>query len=279
MNYFSIEENMNGKIAFVTGGTSGIGKTCVEMFCEVGMNVVTIGRRNLLGKKLEEDINSKGKGICKFLECDVCDVNRLQEVVDETVKIFGRIDVLVNCAGINPLQARIDEWSEDDLDNIINVNLKSYLLASKYAMPYLRASKGSIVNIGSVHGTTSVQGAVGYDATKGAIDSITRTMAIDEALNGVRVNNVKPGLISTEMLDTFVEQQSDPKSYIKWNNEIQWMGRAGKPEEVAYAVLFLASDQASFITGAELFVSGGYEYGEGKKILNPFTKWDDPNIQ
>lgn len=278
MSYFSIEENMRGKTAIITGGTSGIGKACVKMFCEVGVNVVTIGRRISLGTELEQSINKNNKGKCIFLECDVRDVDRLNEVVQFTVEKFGGINILVNCAGYFPGQRRLDDWSIDELHDIINTNLMSYLALSKFALPYLRASKGNIVNIGSVHGTTSVQGSSGYDATKGAIDAITRTLAIDEAENGVRVNNVKPGLIATEMFQTTISRQKDPDGFRDWNNKIQWLGRPGCADEVAYAVLFLASDQASFITGAELMVTGGYEIGEGLKANNPFLDWGKATI-
>ena len=264
---------MKGKTAIITGGTSGIGKACVRMFCENGANVVTMGRRKELGDALAGEINERGKGKCTFYECDVRNVERLKGIIDKTAQEYGTINILVNCAGYFPGQRRADEWSFDELEDIIHTNLMAYLAASQYALPYLRTSRGNIVNIGSVHGTTSVQGSVGYDATKGAIDSITRTLAIDEAGNGVRVNNVKPGLIATEMFEATTERQKDKDGFIKWNNNVQWMGRPGKAEEVAYAVLFLASDQASFITGAELMVSGGYELGEGLKVCNPYLEW------
>lgn len=277
-NYFTIEENMKGKTAIITGGTSGIGRTCVEMFCETGVNVVAVGRNTKAGEELEEQINQKGKGQCLFLHCDIRNTEQICEVVQKTADTFGKINVLVNCAGIYPRQARIDEWEEEEINDVLRVNLNSVLMFCKYAMPYLRASKGSIINVSSVHGSTSVQGAVAYDASKGAIDAITRTLAIDEAPNGVRVNNIKPGLIATAMFETSTAQQPDPESFRKWSDQTQWIGRPGRPEEVAYAILFFASDQASFITGAELFVSGGYEYGEGPKIPSPFVHWDEPHI-
>lgn len=273
MSYNSIENLLKGKIAIITGGTSGIGKACVEMFCEVGANVVTMGRRTDLGKALEEKINAQGKGQMVFYECDVRNYDRIKQIIELTVERYGKLDILVNCAGYFPGQRRIDGWSEEELKDIIDTNLFAYIAASKYAMPYLRLTRGNIVNIGSVHGTTSVQGSVGYDATKGAIDSITRSLAIDEARNGVRVNNIKPGLIVTEMFEKTISRQEDKEGFVKWNNDIQWLGRPGVVDEVAYAVLFLASEQASFITGAELMVSGGYELGEGLNVPNPFLSW------
>lgn len=275
MSYLSLEESVKGKTAIVTGGTSGIGKACVELFCEVGINVVSIGRRLNLGKEQEAQINKKKLGICRFYECDVVNTERIMEIVELTVKEFGHLDILVNNAGYYPEPRQIDHVEIKELTDIINTNLIAYIAASKYAMPYLRTTQGSIVNIGSVHGTTSVQGSVGYDATKGAIDAITRTFAIDEAQNNVRINNVKPGYIRTELVDNIFDNtpEEQREALEERLNSIQWMGRGGTPLEVARAVLFLASPWASFITGAELMVSGGYEIGEGVKVLNPLLDW------
>ena len=273
MKYVSIEEMMRGKVAVITGGTSGIGRACVEMFCEVGVNVVTLGMEAQTCRDMEAEINQKEKGICKAVPCDVRDVEHLKKIIDETVSCYGRLDILVNCAGYFPGQRRVDDWTVEELDDIWTVNARAYIAGSKYAIPYLRSSRGNIVNIGSVHGTTSVQGSIGYDAAKGAVDAVTRTLAIDEASNGVRVNNVKPGLIATELYETTISRQKDREKFVEWNNSVQWLGRPGRAEEVAYAVLFLASEQASFITGAELLVSGGYELGEGLKVENPYLEW------
>lgn len=273
--FIPIEKDMKGKVAIITGGTSGIGKACVEMFCEVGAIVVTMGRRKELGEQIAKDINAKGNGECVFYECDVKNLDQLKKIIDETVEKYGKLDVLVNCAGYFPGQRRLDDWSIEELKDIIDTNLMAYMAASKFALPYLRTSKGNIVNIGSVHGTTSVQGSAGYDATKGAIDAITRTLAIDEAKDGVRINNVKPGLIATEMFEITTSRQQDKEGFIKWNNGVQWMGRPGTADEIAHAVLFLASSQASFITGVELMVTGGYELGEGLKVENPYLKWGE----
>ena len=275
MDYKSIESYMKGKTAIITGGTSGIGKACVYMFCEVGADVVTIGRREERGRALEEDINGRPGGRCAYYPCDVRDAQRLEEIVEATVKQFGKLDVLVNCAGYFPSQRPVDQYSIEEIHDVINTNLVAYIAASKYALPHLRKSKGNIVNVGSVHGTTSVEGSAGYDATKGAIDAITRTLAIDEARYGVRVNNIKPGLITTEMFERTISQQEDQEGFVKYNREIQWLGRWGEPEEVARTILFMASDWASFITGAELMVSGGYEIGEGPKLPNPYLSWNN----
>lgn len=274
MKRCSIEESMRGKTAIITGGTSGLGKACVEVFCDADINVVTMGRRTELGKELEQKTNLRGKGKCVFYECDVRDTDRINEIVELTVKQFGHLDVLVNCAGYFQEQKPVDQRSLEEIRDILDTNLVAYLAACKYALPYLRKTKGNIVNIGSVHGTASAEGCVGYDATKGAIDSITRTLAIDEARYGVRVNNIKPGLIYTEMFEKNIARQEEQEKFVQWHKGIQWMGRWGEPIEVAHAVLFMASDWASYITGAELMVTGGYEIGEGLKVPNEFLSME-----
>ena len=275
MKYVSIEESLREKTVIITGGTSGIGKACAEMFAQIGCNTVILGQRAEVGEKIAEDLSRQSPGKCMFTVCDVRQEDQVKKAIETAAGVFGKINVLVNSAGIYPLTARIDEWPREEMERVLQTNLWGTLWCCKYAMPYLRAAGGNIVNIGSVHGTTSVQGAVAYDASKGAIDSITRTLAIDEAENGVRVNNIKPGLIDTEMYRSSVKKQKDPQKFEEWSASTQWLGRPGRAEEVAYAVLFLASDQASFITGAELIVSGGYEYGEGPKKLSPFVCWDE----
>ena len=268
----SIEEGMKGKIAIITGGTMGIGKACVKAFCYAGVNVVAADRSIDLGNALAKELTGKGPGNCLFFECDVSNTERIKELVEFTVEQFGRIDVLVNCAGYFPLQRPIDEVSIKDFNDILAVNLVAYYAGCKYALPYLRTTKGNIVNIGSVIGTTGDEGAATYCATKGGITSLTRSLAVDEARNGVRVNEIKPGHICNEMFEKTVSRQKDPEAFLAYSEALQWIGRGGTSEEVALAVLFMASEWASFITGAELMVTGGFEIGEGlKKPLFPWT--------
>ena len=265
MEYQSIEENMAGKIAIVTGGTAGIGKACVRIFCAAGVNVVTIGRSVNKGEALAAEINAKGKGKCVYYPCDVKDTDKLEEIVNLTVEEFERLDVLVNCAGYFPAAEPIDNISKDMYLDVVQTNFTPFFMGSKFALPYLRKTKGSIVNIGSVVATQGAAQCQAYCATKGAIETFTRSLAIDEASNGVRINEIKPGHIETEIFEKMVERQSDKASYLSYFDHVQFLGRGGRPEEIGYTALFLASDWASFITGVELHVSGGYELGEGVK--------------
>lgn len=267
-----IEEGMKGKVTIITGGTMGIGKACVQAFCYAGAYVVAAARSVDLGTALAKELTEKGPGICEYFECDVSKEENLKELVDFTIKKFGRIDVLVNCAGYFPKQLPIDEVTVKDFNDILTTNLVSYYALSRFAMPYLRTSKGNIVNIGSVIGTTGDEGAATYCATKGAIEAMTKSLAVDEARNGVRINEIKPGHICNEMFEKTVSRQPDPVAFMEYSETLQWMGRGGASQEVATAVLFMASEWASFITGASLMVTGGYEFGEGPK--RPVFNWN-----
>ena len=274
-DYRTIEEGVRGKAAFTTGGTMGIGKACVEAFCAAGINTVTVGRSADKGRALEAEINERGKGKCTYLECDVTNFDRLCECIDLAAAEHGRLDILLNCAGYFPLQKPIDMTSVEDYKALLECNLVAYFVAMKHALPYIRTQKGSIVNIGSVLGTTGDEGSVAYCSSKGAIHTMTRAMAIDEARNGVRVNEIKPGHICTEMFELTTSRQADPDGFVKYSDGLQWMERGGTAEECAYAALFLVSDWASYITGIELHVTGGFEIGEGAKTKNPFLAWGE----
>jgi len=276
MEYKSIEQCVKGKTAVITGGTSGIGRACVKIFCAAGINVVTMGRSVTKGEELEKEINAQHRGGCKYFPCDVKDSDRLGEIIEKTAELFGRIDILINCAGYLPKLAPIDMMTKEMFQDVIDTNLTAYFMGCKYALPYLRSSKGCIINIGSIVAETGGQGCQAYCCTKGAIEAFTRSLAIDESKNGVRVNEIKPGHIVTDISDKLIEERDDRRGFSDYMDKIQFLGRGGKPEEIAYAALFLASDWSGFMTGAELRVSGGYELGEAEKGLNRFVDWPEP---
>ena len=269
LGYRTLEQTVQGKTAIITGGTAGIGKACVEVFCAAGMNVVTLGRSRDKGLRLAEEINAAGRGQCLFFECDVKNTARIREIVRLTAERFGGIDALVNCAGVFPEPKAIDDVSEEQYRDILENNLVSYFSFCKYSLPYIRQAKGSIVNIGSIIACTGGRHCQAYLSSKGAIEALTRGLALDEATNGVRVNEIKPGHINTEIFQQMLDRSDNPDELRRYFDQVQCLGRGGQPEEVAYAVLFMISGWSSFITGTDLIVSGGYELGEGEINLKP----------
>ncbi len=271
-----IEGSLRDSVVIVTGGTTGIGRGCVHGFMKMGANVVFCGRNMERGNAVEADMNAKYKGKCIFRQVDVTRDEEIKGLVEFTAKEFGRINTLVNNAGYFPLQRPSDAITEQEFRDVLNNNLVAYFVAIKYALPYLRATKGSVINIGSVLGLTGDEGSAAYTATKGAIETMTRSLAADEGCYGVRINEVKPGHINTDMFRKTTSMQEDMEGFITYSDSLQWLGRGGTSAEIASTVMFLASDWASFITGTDILVTGGYEIGEGPKRKNPYlADWKD----
>jgi NAD(P)-dependent dehydrogenase (short-subunit alcohol dehydrogenase family) len=183
--------------------------------------------------------------------------------------LHGRLDCLINNAGQHPPHKTIDEFSIADFIALLQLNLVSYFAASKSALPYLRRTRGSIVNMSSLTGHVGQSGATTYSATKGGITAFTKALAIDEAKNGVRVNAISPGNIVTQSRLDHEARAQDRQALHEHIESLQWMGRSGTIEEAGNACLFLASDAASFITGIELLLTGGAELDTGRKAPMP----------
>jgi len=264
---YSLNEEFSGKTIIVTGGNKGIGKGCAEVFCDVGANVVICGRNIEDGLRTEKEINSRDGGECVFFKCDVGNESEVKALVDFTVDRYGKLDCLVNNAGYYPPEKRIDDVEQEDIEMIFRVNFFSVVFGCKHALPHIRKTKGSIINISSVESVTGMESAFCYTATKGAIDTFTRSLSIDEAKNGVRVNAIRPGNILTDIYYQNLSREPDPQEFEDYSNHVQWMGRGGQPQEIGGAVLFMASRMASFVTGTTLLVTGGYEVGEAAKYL------------
>ena len=251
---------LKNKVAIITGGTSGIGKATALRFAEEGADLVVTGRRVSLGKAVETECSSKGVR-CVFVEADHSKVEDCQRVVDVALKEFHRIDILFNNAGIvtkGTAETTTDEVWQDTL----NINVTAVWKMCQLVLPHMkRQGKGAIVNNGSDWSVVAGKNAFPYIMSKGAVGMMTKAMALDYAHDGIRVNAVCPG-------DTFVDrwmekgyfEGSDPvtlEEAIKESSAYIPMGRFGKPEEIANAVVFLASDEASFVTGHLLLVDGG----------------------
>jgi len=256
------------KVTLITGGSRGIGEGCARVFVRAGSSVVICARGRESGEALAAELTAEGPGSCHFEPCDVQRPDELKQLIERTVRLYGRLDCLINNAGWHPEHRPIDDFSVQEFEDLLRLNVVSYFAGCKYALPYLRQTHGSIINMSSLVGNMGQEWAVTYVATKGAITAMTKALAVDEARNGVRVNAVLPGVISTPLHRSFVESQEDPQRAEALVNSWQWMERIGTAEEVGYACLFLASDFASFITGIALPVSGGAELAYGIKVSN-----------
>jgi len=245
------------KVALITGGTRGIGYSTALLFLKEGAKVAISGRSENRGKEAIGKLNGEGFRDVFFIKGDVSNSADAENMVQTTVNQFGKLDILVNNAGILSY-GNVEKTSEDDWDSVIDVNLKGTFLCSKFALPYLRRTKGVIVNVSSSDGLVAEPNVVAYCASKGGVVLLTKAMALDHAKEGVRVNCVCPGSIMTHMLEQDLSQSGLTRDkYFKETAEIHPIRRIGDPEEVAKTVLFLSSDDASFVTGAILSVDGG----------------------
>ena len=248
---------LKGKIAAVTGGASGIGEATVRRFVAEGAGVAFADRDAERGRKVAADIIAAG-GKATFFEADVAQEAACQAFIAEAVKHFGGLDILVNNAGIRLYQTVADA-SAESWDQILGVNLKSYAFCSKAAIPVLRRTAGAnIVNVASVRSITAGGGTTQYDTAKAAIAGLTRGMAMDHAHEGIRVNAVGPGSIFTPFHARRIATKG--QSVEQYNADAAsrcMMKRPGTADEIAACILFLASDDASYVTGTLLFVDGG----------------------
>ena len=243
-----------GKVALVSGGARGLGEAQAKLLAAEGAKVAIGDVLEEEGKKVEAAINELG-GEAFFMPLDVTQADQWSAIIDETVSRFGKLDVLVNNAGIGG-RGGLEDMTEEEWDEVMAVNAKGVFLGTKLAMPeILKAGGGSIVNISSQMGIVgSDTSNPAYQASKAAVHVFTKSIALRYATQGVRVNSVHPGPIDTPMLQAgFI----DPERMQRVMSKVP-MGRVGQPEEIAYGVLFLSSDESSFITGAGLVIDGGY---------------------
>lgn len=246
---------LKDKVAIITGAGKGIGWGIAKIFSKEGAKVVVVDWDEEAGEKTAEEIRQSG-GDAIFVNCDVSNEEQVKAMVRATIDKYGRIDVLVNNAGIGVYKSVLEATS-DDWDRCLAVNLKGVFLCSKYAIPHMQAAgKGAIVNISSVHSHATVNGVAPYAASKGGITALTRNMAIDYGPT-IRVNAIAPGWVLTPLIQSIFDGYDDPAEQQRLVEGRQVMKRIGRPEDIGYAAAFLASDEASFITGTQLFVDGG----------------------
>jgi NAD(P)-dependent dehydrogenase (short-subunit alcohol dehydrogenase family) len=247
---------LDGRAALVTGAASGIGRAIAGTLAGAGAAVALVDIDEAAATGGVEAIAREG-GRAAFIRGDVSRSADCQRAVDRVLDRFGRLDIVVNNAGIIR-RADVTELSEDDWDRVMAVNLKSVFLMSKFAVPVMtKAGRGAIVNVSSGWGLVGGPRAVAYCASKGGVVLLTRAMAIDHGAAGIRVNCVCPGDTDTPMLRNEARQLGEPVDTFLAESAGRPLGRIGRPEEIAQAVLYLVSDAASFVTGATLVVDGG----------------------
>ena len=246
---------LDGKVAFISGGARGMGACEAQLFASEGARVAIADVLEEDGRRLAAAIGEAG-GECLFLPLDVTSQSQWESAIASVVERFGRLDILVNNAGVGATNSRVEDTEEADWDRVMDINAKGVFLGTRAAIPELRkAGGGSIINISSQLGLVGVDNSSPqYQASKGAVRLFTKATAIQYAAEGIRANSVHPGPIETPMTEA---GRADSARYEITVARIP-LGRYGQPEDVANGVLFLASDESSFMTGSELVIDGGW---------------------
>jgi NAD(P)-dependent dehydrogenase (short-subunit alcohol dehydrogenase family) len=252
------EKRLQSKVAVISGGNIGIGRAIALRFVEEGATVVIAARNPDTANETLNSINEIG-GKGHFISCDVTQIDQCENVIRETAATYGKLDILVNNAGVIFRNKTVIETTPEEWQKTFDVNVNGAFYLSKFALPHLKASQGNIVNVASYAGMVGFKGAPAYCASKGALIQLTRAMALDHAPEGVRVNCVCPGSVHTEMITSAWDTYGEGAESV-WASKHP-LGRIAQPVEVADAILYLASNEASFLTGVVLPVDGGVTAG------------------
>ncbi len=244
---------LEGKVALISGGARGQGAVEARMFAEEGASVVIGDILDDEGRRTEAELQELGYNVT-YVHLDVTSESDWESAVQAAIGAYGKLDILLNNAGIL-IRKNIEETTEADWDRIFSINAKGVFLGTKAAIPAMRENGGgSIINISSTAGLVgSPNGSASYTATKGAVRLFTKSTAIQHAKEGIRCNSIHPGPIETDMI---ADTLSDPDSMALRMQRLP-LGRVGKPSEIAYGAIYLASDESSFVTGSELVIDGG----------------------
>lgn len=247
---------LRDEVAIITGGNSGIGRATAELFAREGAKVTVAARDKEKGEDTVRSIQRAG-GDAVFVPTDVTREPQVRRMVRQTVKAFGKVTILFNNAGVF-LKGTVVDIPIRDWDQVINVNVKGVFLCSRHVIPeMIKAGGGSIINCSSISGVVGNAGGSAYNASKGALHNLTKNMALDFVDQGIRVNNLCPGVIETPMLVGDIIDPKELKKVRRRSGAKQVMGRWGRPEEIAEVALFLASRGASYVNGTSIFVDGG----------------------
>ncbi len=252
-----ISGRLQDRVALITGGSAGIGAAMVRRFVADGARVFVADRDQPRGEALCAELGPS----TMFHPLDVSDAASFAAAIDSLIKRWGRLDILVNNAGIALPAEPVQNTTIDQFDQLVDVNLRSVFLGCKLAYPHLRASRGCVLNLSSMSGITGQERHAVYGATKGAINALTRCTAVDWGREGIRINALCPAGVWTDTLRAWIEAQPDPQGIDQYLKDIHALGYCPEPGEIASVAAFLCSDDAKFVTGCIMPVSGGGECG------------------
>lgn len=250
-----MEKELRGKTLLVTGATSGIGRATAVRFALAGANVAGVGRNRNALASLQQEVQQHG-AVCLPIEADLADESHAETAVTATTEAFGGIDVLVNAAG-HISSGTIENTTVEAWDEMMNINLRATFVLMQKALPSLEQRHGNIVNVSSVTGLRAFPGVLAYCVSKAALDQLTRCAALELAAKGVRVNAVNPGVVVTEIHKRGGMSNEQYAAFLEHSRTTHPIGRVGQPQEVAELIFYLASERASWITGATYSIDGG----------------------
>lgn len=248
---------LQGKVAIVTGAALGLGRAISTRLAEEGASVAVLDILDEEGKAFASELSSRSL-VVEYWHCDVTGEAEVKRVIDEVVTRFGRLDVFVNNAGVAGVSKPTHEITEAEWDWVQAVNVKGVFFCTKHAIAHLQQAGGSIINLSSIYGLVGAPDVPPYHASKGAVRLMTKTDAMLYAPDKIRVNSIHPGFIWTPMVENYLSTLGDVEDGRKAIDALHPLGHMGDPDDIAWAAVYLASDEAKFVTGAELVVDGGY---------------------
>lgn len=250
---------VQGKVAIVTGGALGIGRAVSLLLAKEGALVAVLDINEKDGRQAASEIVGSG-GTARFWHLDTSNEHEVEDVFAQIVKEFGKIDILVNNAGISGVNKPTHEIKEEEWDKVINVNVKGVFFCAKHAISYMKKTGGgSIINMSSIYGLIGAADIPPYHASKGAVRLMSKNDALLYAKDNIRVNSVHPGFIWTPLVEELGKRSAEGvAAFRKHLDALHPIGHVGEPEDIAYGVLYLASDESKFVTGSELVIDGGY---------------------